>query len=177
MQQITPEKFSEVYNTYNKRLFVLSEKIVKDDQRTEDVVQEVFMRLHKQDYSKIQGHLEYWLMTVCRNQSIRSYNKRKRFSFFADMETGEMFENIDETLSQSDSMIRQELVTELIKIVENLAPKQKMALTLRYFHDMTYNEVAEKMNSKSQNVAFLLNDAIANIRKRLDAANILRKFY
>lgn len=41
--------------------------IVHDLDRARDIVQDTFLRLHKQDQSVIEGYLSQWLFTVCRN--------------------------------------------------------------------------------------------------------------
>ena len=41
-----------------------------DWDRARDVVQDTFIKLHRQDPASIQGRLKSWLYTVCRNRSM-----------------------------------------------------------------------------------------------------------
>ena len=84
MSQITEEKLLEIYNEYRHRLYGASDKILNDPQRSEDVVQDVFYRLCKQDFSKIENHIQEWLFTVNRNCSLKQYHKRNRYMLIED---------------------------------------------------------------------------------------------
>ena len=71
MNTIPLEVFNEVYREQNRKLFSYAFKFLKDAQRAEDVVQECFSRLNKQDYDKLKDRINSWLFTVCRNHSFK----------------------------------------------------------------------------------------------------------
>ncbi len=48
-----------------------------DWERARDVVQDTFIKLHRQDPEAIRGKLKSWLYTVCRNRSIDILRKEK----------------------------------------------------------------------------------------------------
>jgi len=52
--------------------------ILKDLDRSRDVVQDTFIRLYKQDVEKVKGGLKSWLFTVCRNRALDVLRKEKR---------------------------------------------------------------------------------------------------
>jgi RNA polymerase sigma-70 factor (ECF subfamily) len=174
MSQITQQKFQELYQEYGKRLYGASEKIVKDHQRAEDVIQDVFLRLHKQDFSKIEGHLHEWLFTVCRNCSIKTYHKRNRYVLVENIEE---LDCVDESASTSEDMIQSELLKSMMKLVVKLSKNQQKALKLRYFQDHTYASIAKKMKTTTGNVGFMLNNAVKRLKILLDKENKKKGLY
>lgn len=174
MSQITQQKFQELYQEYGKRLYGASDKILKDHQRNQDVVQDVFMRLHKQDFSKIEGYIQEWLFTVCRNCSIKQYHKKNRYVL---VENPEGFDSIDESASASEDMMQSELLKSMMKLVKKLSKNQQKALKLRYFQDHSYESIAKKMKTTTGNVGFMLNNAVKRLKVFLDKENKKKGLY
>lgn len=174
MSQITPQKFEELYQEYGKRLYGSAEKIVREHHRTQDVIQEVFMRLHKQDFSKIEDHIHEWLFAVCRNCSIKQFHKTKRYVL---TENPEAFDSIDETISISEDMMQSELLKSMTKLINKLSKNQQKALKLKYFQDCTYEVIAKKMKTSTGNVGFMLSDAIKRLKILLDKENKKKGLY
>ena len=84
---------------YERPLLQYSMSIVGEIERARDVVQETFMRLHKQEQEAIEGHLSQWLFTVCRNCSLKSLKKGdptlsgKEYYLVCEIEQGISTEN------------------------------------------------------------------------------------
>lgn len=174
MSQITDQEFKDLYQEYGKRLYGASEKIVRNHQRAEDVIQDVFMRLYKQDFSKIKGHLSKWLFTVCRNCSIKQYHKNNRYILVEDIEG---LDCIDESSSTPEDMMQSELWKSMMKLVTKLSKNQQKALKLRYFQDCSYDVIAKKMKTTNGNVGFMLSNAIKRLRILLDEENKKKGLY
>lgn len=174
MSKITEQKFQELYQEYGSRLYGASEKIVKDHQRAQDVIHDVFMRLYKQDFSKIEGHINEWLFIVCRNCSIKQYHMRNRYVL---VDNPEGFESIDESSSTSECMMQSELSKSMMKLITKLSKNQQKALNLRYFHDYSYAAIAKKMKTTTSNVGFMLNNAIKRLKILLNRENKEKGLY
>jgi len=174
MSQITQEKFEELYKEYFKRLYGLSEKIVKDHHKIEDVVHEVFLRLSKQDFSKIEGHVQAWLFTVCNNCSFKYYHKTNRYTLVENIES---LDRIDDSVSAPDEMMKSELASSMMKLIPKLSKNQQKALKLRYFENYSYDKIAKKMKLTMGNVSFMLSDAVRRLRILLDKENKHKGLY
>ena len=174
MSQIPQEKYLELYSEYKKRLFAASDKIVKDSQKAEDVFQEVFLRLHKQDYSKIEDHINEWLFIVCRNLSIKQYHKRNKYVLIDNIEA---FEREDESLDAPSQMMKKELIAGMLKHLSSIPQRHQTILKMRYFDNLTYEEIAKKMKTTVGNIGFLLSTSITKIRKKLEKDNLEKGYY
>lgn len=177
MSQITNKKLTDLYLEYKPRLYAASDKIIKDHQRVEDVLQELFLRLQKQDYNKIKDHLHEWMFLVCRNLSIKQYHKRNRYLLVENVEDSEEFKGIDETPAVYETMEKQELITAMMKLLKKIPKNQQKAVKLRYFNNLSYAEIAKKMKTTTGNVGFMLNNAAARIKKLLDQENLKKGYY
>ena len=159
--KITHNELVEIYNNNKNKLFTSCLKIVKDRHTAEDILQEIFLRLHKQDFSKIEDHIEMWLFTVCRNLSIKHYHKRERLVLIGD----DFIEEEDEqAIIPDESLMNKERVQKLIKLYKKLPKKQLQAIKLRYYKDLDYNQIAKKMKTTSGNVGYMLSTGIGSLR-------------
>jgi RNA polymerase sigma-70 factor (ECF subfamily) len=162
-EQISQEKLVQIYDLYKKRLFVSSLKIVKDHQSAEDVLQEVFFRLHKQDYSKIKERIDLWLFTVCRNLSIKIYHKRNRMVLLGDDKCDDIED--ENLLDPSSDLMNKERVKKLLSFYKKISKKQLSAIKYRYYNDLEYKEIAKKLKTTSGNVGFMLSTGISKLRE------------
>src|SRR5215212_3886796 len=91
----------EALRNHEARLIRYASWILQDPERAQEVVQETFLRLCKEDRAKISGHLTQWLFTVCRNLAFDARRKEARMTRLEDMEIG-VAPNLDEkqTISQ-----------------------------------------------------------------------------
>jgi RNA polymerase sigma-70 factor (ECF subfamily) len=174
MTKITDEKFIEIQKQFTNRLRAASYKIVKDNHASEDVIQNVFYKLYKQDYSKIEDHLTEWLFAVCRNFSIKTLHKRNRYVFIDNIDE---LDSIDESPCVSETMMQAELIKVMSKLVKKLTKNQQKALKLKYFKDHSYAEIAKKLKTTTGNVGFMLSTGISKLKNLLDKENSKRGYY
>lgn len=160
--QITIEEFNELYKEWTPKLKSYANKILYNQESVEDCVQEVFRKLLNQDFDKIKDHIQSWMFVVCRNTSFKIKAKQKRF-----VDSFEEEEAICEDYNPFESLDRKELYKQVEKIIKTLSKQQQKILNLRHKSDLSYEEIAKKMNTTSGNVGFHLSTAIKNVRKNL----------
>ena len=165
MATITTEEFNQVYKEYYRRLCGVVYKILKDHERTNDVVQNVFLKLFKQNYDELRSNPFPWLCVVCRNDSLKVIRKEKRYQELSDFHLDQF---IDET-NGLDNTVFAERVRELKKAMESLTKKQKDVIMTRFYADLSYKECAKKLKITKGNVGFIQNAAIAKLRSLLTA--------
>ena len=102
----------------------------------EDVVQDVFMRAYE-GFPKLRPDSNHraWLYKIATNRAFTQLRRAK-----LQREKLAMFNVASER--QDDLSARENRPTELRSAVEQLAPKQKACVTLRYFEDLDYPEIA-----------------------------------
>ena len=163
---MNPELY-KVYEDNRSSLLKYVHSILKDEHMTNDIIQELYVRLAKQDYEKLKSHCVQWLYTVSRNLSIKVYNKRKRFV--------ELDEQLDSRFSEDvlpfEKLEQEEKVKQLKKIISKLSDRYKKVVKYRYYNDYSYEEIAKKMKTTSGNVGFMLHTAINKMKKEFDKTN------
>ncbi len=142
--------------------FCLSQ--LRDQSLAVDATQETAMRLMKRlSTFDPQNRFSTWVLgyalNVCRE--LRREN-RKQIQHFED----EMGEAQDE-LTPADLLFSRERQENIRNSIDQLAPRQKEAIVLRYFESLPLAEVAEVMELKTGTVKATLNQALKNLRKKL----------
>ena len=150
MNKISQLDFENIYKQYRGRMIKYAEKIVYCPNRAEDIVQEAFSRLIKQDYDKIKDHVMQWLFTVCRNLSFKLKEKEKRYIPLLDDDS----DILDEAKNPAESLDFSEQKNHLLKCIEKLSPLQKKIIKLRYLKQLDNPEIAKKLKIKANAVAF-----------------------
>jgi RNA polymerase sigma-70 factor (ECF subfamily) len=132
-----------------------------DWERARDVVQDTFIKLHRQDPEMIRGKLKSWLYTVCRNRSIDILRKENPMM----CSPGEAFENLDDNEPDpSRAMERKERFEEVLRFLERLPENQREVIRLKFQGDLSYKEISEVTGLSVSNVGFLIHTGIKRLR-------------
>lgn len=153
----------------------------------EDIHQEVFLSIYKEnklsrlkDPSKIAA----WLAILSGNIAVNKIGRIK--GGILSKESVSLFEEIQNTedsaltisdilkdesasiLEKIDQKEQQELV---VKIIDSLAPRDKIVLNLYYIHGNTINEMAQCLNMPQGTVASIIARAKEKIKQKLKDKN------
>ncbi len=132
-----------------------------DWDRARDVVQDTFIKLHRQDPSMIQGRLKSWLYTVCRNRSIDILRKENPMLSSA----GEVFESLNDAAPDpSRAMEERERHAEVMALLERLPENQREVIRLKFQGDLSYKEISDVTGLSVSNVGFLIHTGIKRLR-------------
>ncbi|MDF1859247.1 MAG: sigma-70 family RNA polymerase sigma factor [Verrucomicrobiales bacterium] len=135
-----------------------------DWDRARDVVQDTFIKLHRQDPEMIRGKLKSWLYTVCRNRSIDVLRKENPMMTSG----GEAFENLnDGAPDPSRAMERKEKFEEVLRFLDRLPENQREVIRLKFQGDLSYKEISEVTGLSVSNVGFLIHTGIKRLRSMM----------
>ena len=133
-----------------------------DWERARDVVQDTFVKLHKQEPTLVRGRLKSWLYTVCRNRAIDVIRKEKPMK----VTSSEKFELLNDTRPDPAAAAENaERHAEVLQMVERLPANQREVIRLKFQSDLSYREIAEITDLSVSNVGFLLHTGIKRLRK------------
>src|SRR3989339_696041 len=62
---------------YEGRLCRYAARLLGDEERARDAVQETFLRLCAEEPGKVEGHLAEWLFSVCRTRALDRLRKER----------------------------------------------------------------------------------------------------
>lgn len=148
---------AEIEAIYRERFrgFLLSvTALLRDGEAALDVVQDGFaLALHRRGSFRGDGTLEAWLWRVVLNVARDRRRSRQRRSAPPQLEmTGEA--------SEPEGDLRECLLA--------LPERQRLAVFLRYYADLSYDQIAEALGVKPGTVAASLNAAHAALRRDLE---------
>ncbi len=130
--------------------------ILGDIESAREVVQETFLRLCKEQQSRVGAYLVQWLFTVCRNLAFDTRKKETRMTPLGDTEIG-----VDSRLEQ------RETAGEIFRMLNGLPKNQREVVYLKFQCDLSYKEISEITKLSMGNVGFLMHTALKTIRKQI----------
>ena len=149
---------------YSSSIYRFSVRYTGDQSLAEDVAQEVFLRLFLYAKKYTPGRsFKAWLFTIVRNVSIdlaRPYSHRKSTSSYrSDYSMKKEFAPemiVDGAPTQEDQMSAQERLQKIIRLLQELPGKQRAAIILKYYEDMSTQEIAVVLGKSISSTESLL---------------------
>jgi RNA polymerase sigma-70 factor (ECF subfamily) len=133
--------FNLLVRQYQKRLYYHIRKIIIDHNDTDDVLQNVFIKVWGCLANfKEEAKLYTWMYRIATNESINFLNqKKKRAGIPLDDVSAFLANNLE-----SDSYYNgDEIQTKLQKAILTLPDKQRIVFNMKYFDEMKYEEMSE----------------------------------
>ncbi len=166
--------FEELVLRYQERLSTVLEHLVGSRDLAEDLTQDVFLRVYRARKTYVAGaKFATWLFTIANNVASNALRRRSRRPevTLQPRDSGSMGGRPMETLLQASSgqmPARRLAKVELREIVRMalgaLNERQRTAIVLSKFEDLSYADIAETMQLSPQAVKSLLSRARANLR-------------
>lgn len=162
-------EFVHLYDAHFEAIhrFLLSR--VADRQLAEDLTSDTFMiALENIDKYRYEGKpFRAWLYRIAINEINQHYRKQKREREAMIREWHEVGEKFDPAdLDVKDKESKEEEILRLKQLNEAfhlLKPDEQDILSLRYFQDMSYNEMADALSTNVNNVGVKLNRALKRL--------------
>lgn len=164
--------FEQLVDRHKQRVFGLVYRFLGGGSDVEDIAQEILVRVYRARKTyRPSAKFTTWLYTICRNTCFKEYRKR-RLVLVSD-ETGQMEDDIIyqmpdmHTPSPSESALRDEQALVVKAAIDSLPEAQRMALILRKYEQLSYQEIAQAMACSPKAVRSLLYRARGNLKEQL----------
>jgi RNA polymerase sigma-70 factor (ECF subfamily) len=133
--------FNMLVRTYQQRVYWHVRKMVIDHDDADDLTQEVFIKVHKSiDSFREDSQLFTWIYRIATNECLTFLNK-KRKRFFLPIE--DVGQQLSAKLDSSTDLNGDEIQKKLQKALLQLPDKQRLVFNMKYFDDLTYEDMAE----------------------------------
>ena len=133
--------FSVIVAQYKERLYWHIRKIVIVHEDADDVLQNTFIKAWKGlETFKNEAQLYTWLYRIATNECINFLNQ-KRSKHMMPLEDAEFY--LSDSLHYDDYFSGDELQLQLQKAILSLPEKQRIVFNMKYFDEMSYNEISE----------------------------------
>lgn len=137
------EAFDQIYIRYSERLFGFAFKYLKSKEETEELVQDVFLKIwEKRKNIKKESSLKSYLFTITYHNMCRIFRARQVHLKF--IESNKIYENL--IINPEEQIKNKEIIEQVDKLIKKLPQKQKeIFLKSRNDGKSTY-KIAEEMN-------------------------------
>jgi RNA polymerase sigma-70 factor (ECF subfamily) len=144
--------FARLLSRYKDTIYFMLLKMLNNRSDAEDLTLEAFGKAFKNlhQYSPTYA-FSTWLFKIASNNCIDFLRKRKgiTISLENDSEQGEVSETIklkSKDLNPEERLIRKQKAILLHKVVRRLKPHYQTLVELRYFNELSYEEIAKELN-------------------------------
>jgi len=166
--------FEKLMRKYFPRILNFIYRFVTDRALAEDLTQDVFMKVYDaaSSYSP-KAQFKTWLYIIARNISLNEIRKRRHKVVSLDeilvSQEGAMHRQVgdDSAVAPDQRMMHRERVAAVRKAIEGLPENQKMAVILRRYEKLSYEDIARTMGLSLEAVKSLLSRAKDNLKTSL----------
>ncbi|TDD95226.1 RNA polymerase sigma factor [Flavobacterium cellulosilyticum] len=151
--------FTFLLNLYWNEVYGFMLKRTENETNAEDITIETFSKA----FDKIASYnpefqFNTWLIAIAKNVHIDLLRKNKSSLFIEISEDDDRkAHNIaDTTPSAEDELITEQNLSQLLQFIKELKPHYQEVIQLRYFQEMTYQEIATKIDEPLSNVKIKL---------------------
>ena len=145
IQHGNEKAFSSIYEMYSGAIHGVIFAILKDQSLTEEVLQDVFIKVwnNSQSYTLGKGRFYTWLLNIARNTAI----DRLRSKDYKNASKNLTTENFVDIISGHDNLSGKMDAIGIKKFVEALKPICIQIIDLLYFKGFTQAETAKELDS------------------------------
>ncbi|MHB8525369.1 MAG: RNA polymerase sigma factor [Candidatus Acidiferrales bacterium] len=162
------DAWAQLYRQFAPAVFRFCRRAMPTREDAEDATSEVFAKLRgKLEQYDASRPFNAWLYRVAANHC---WDLLRRRRVRQDLETGDIetmpLEHPDP--GQLEQLLEQHSREQVRKALEQLPSRTRLALTLRYYSDMSYDEIAETLGVRRPFVGVLLLRARHQLRRVLE---------
>ncbi len=161
--------FETLVRKYEKPIFNLALRMLKDRDDAADVAQTVFVKAYQKLDSFDESHEFFsWIYRIAINESINFQKRVKRLDEYESGVTAAL--QADQEQAHGAQVLRDEM----IDAIERLTMDYQMVIVLRHFHDFSYEEMAEVLSVPEKTVKSRLFTARQQLKDILSEKGITR---
>lgn len=177
------EAFRHLFEAHKDRVWSVALHFIGDEAAARDITQQVFLKLFT-NLAQFRGEasLATWLYRLVVNACLDEQRRRRRFLSFDFFSSGEndegtmdlveqrqarQFEQSSVYLPQEDGYSQRELSASVKAAVKELRPKLRIAILLKYFEGLSYEEMGRVLGCSTGTVASRLNRGHKELARKL----------
>ncbi len=149
-----------LYKHHYKLLFSTAFAVTKNEQDSQDVVQNVVYKLSNMNANRFPEKGEVsWLYRVVKNEAINFVKNRKQYSDIDDVELPVVDINLDSLID----------IDSYYSLIESLNEQQKEVVTLKVLGDFSHKEIARMLDKPIGTIQWIYSTSIKKLRVSLGA--------
>ncbi|UAY51945.1 RNA polymerase sigma factor [Ferruginibacter albus] len=166
--------FKHIVETWQNMVYNTAIGIVQSAEDAEDIAQETFVQVYQSIHSfRNEAKLSTWIYRIVITKSLDHERKKKRKKRFAFVKSLFGEDEIHPPDFHHPGVVaeKKEQAGELFKALKQIPEKQRIAFTLHKLEGLSYQEVAEVLNTTLYATESLMQRAKNNLKR------VLEKYY
>lgn len=167
----------ELITRHKERIYRFIYSKVYDKDVAEDIFQDTFIKviktLKRGAYNE-EGKFLPWVMRIAHNLVIDHFRKNNRMPKFENNDDFNIFSVLsDGTLNAERAIIKDQVESDVRRLIEELPDDQKEVLIMRMYKEMSFKEISEQTGVSINTALGRMRYALINLRKVIEKHNII----
>ena len=163
--------FEQLVERHQRLVVGTVSRMLGNNSDAEDIAQQVFVRVWKSAKRYVpQAKFTTWLLKITRNLVFNELRRRSRHAqvpLQTESEEEERPLRDERAVAPDASLLEQELQKAIDTAITNLPETQRLAVILRRYEELSYEEIAETLDQSVSAVKSLLFRARTELRESL----------
>ena len=173
--------FDVLLNRYKKNIHSYIFYIVRNQDLTEDIFQETFLKVImtiKQGRYTDNGKFKAWITRIAHNLIIDNFRQERNENTISndDVEVDLLNDMKLCDTNIEDEIVQDQVFADIKKLVNHLPDNQREVLEMRYYQDMSFKEIADLTGVSINTALGRMRYAILNMRRMADENHIELSF-
>jgi RNA polymerase sigma-70 factor (ECF subfamily) len=169
--------FNVLLRRHQSKIYGKIYNVVKDSAVAEDVFQDALMKavvaLKSGSYNE-EGKFVPWVMRIAHNLCIDYFRNKKKIPITRGTEDYDPLDYVtDNHLNREESAIRKEMFNTARELMMVLPDEQREIVIMRLYLDMSFKEIAEKLDISINTALGRMRYALLNLRKYADDHHVV----
>jgi RNA polymerase sigma-70 factor, ECF subfamily len=169
-----------LFRRYARPVWSVGQRILRDKSEAEDLVQEVFLYIHRKSalFDKTKGSARSWIVQVAYTQALLRRRQLKSHGFYVSGITDRL---ADCHYGEDNGAEYDQTVEGLFgsngwpKVLESLTEGQRETLRLHFFEGYSFEEIAAKLGQSYGNIRNHHYRGLEKVRKHLADGELNRR--
>lgn len=177
-QQGQSEAISQLLERHSRRLRDYIRMMVKDNDVTDDLMQEILIKVVKvidEGRYTDKGRFLPWLMRIARNRVLDYFRSQKQVKAITEASAG--YDILGSASfaepSVEESIISDQTASEVRALVDMLPEEQREVVKMRYFEGLSFKEIAEQTDVSINTALGRMRYALINMRRMIKEKNLV----
>lgn len=165
------QAFRLLVNRYKERLYWHIRKILISHEDTDDVLQNVFVKIWQglKEF-RYEARLFTWMYRIATNEALNFLNEKRRKVYGNTDEISVWLEN---TLVSDCYFSGDEIQKELQRAILTLSDRQRLVFNMKYFDDLSYEDMAQILGGAVGTLKATYHNAVKKIETNLKIVDTL----
>lgn len=176
----SPETIEELFAALESPLLQYALRLVADRSVAEDLVQDAFMKLHRQ-FAEVREPRR-WLYRTVHNQALNHRRDTARIIPLVPLNPDSFLEShppgsnevSDDAPLPDEQIARLEGIGLVRLSLESLDERSRELIRLKFNEDLTYQQISERTGLKPGHVGYLLHHALKAIAQELAKSGVVK---